>query len=102
MLRGSVWRCAAFGAVCCVLSVACGGGQDDGAAGSDCYRDADCKAGLVCVANTTGARVCSSDTTPLVSQVEGPPAPPPEEMPTEPVPEEPAPEEPDGGAPDGG
>lgn len=74
MLRGSVWWSGVL--FCCSCVVACGGNQEDGAAGSDCYRDADCKAGLVCVANAAGARVCSNDTTPLVSQVEGPPAPP--------------------------
>jgi hypothetical protein len=65
-----------------VTAVGCGGDQEDGAAGSDCYRDADCKAGLVCVPNAAGERVCSNDTTPLVSQVAAPPAPP-EELPIE-------------------
>lgn len=82
MLRGSVWRSGALVGAAWVALAACGGSQEDGAAGSDCYRDADCKAGLVCVANAAGARVCSNDTTPLVSQVAGPPAPP-EEVVTE-------------------
>jgi hypothetical protein len=88
MLRGLlVWRSGALVAVALLAVVAgCGGDQEEGEAGSDCYRDADCKSGLVCVPNAAGERVCSSDTTPLVSQVPGPPAP----------------ADPDAGVPDGG
>jgi len=63
-----------LGALLAVLVVAaCGGKQDPGNEGDDCYRDADCKPGLVCVpAGET--RKCSSDTTGLESSVEMPPA----------------------------
>ena len=37
----------------------CAGPQEPGAAGATCYRDSDCQAGLVCVANMAGSRVCS-------------------------------------------
>jgi hypothetical protein len=70
----------------------CAGRKDPGAEGEDCYRDDDCKSGLVCVANMSGARVCSKDVTSLVGMVEGPP--PEEPPPEEPPPEEPPPEEP--------
>jgi hypothetical protein len=55
--------------------VGCAGSQEPGGAGATCYRDSDCQAGLVCVANMAGARVCSDDVSGLVGQVEGPPAP---------------------------
>jgi hypothetical protein len=55
--------------------VGCAGAQEPGGAGSACYRDSDCQAGLVCVANSAGARVCSDDVSGLVGSVEGPPAP---------------------------
>jgi len=44
--------------------------------GEDCYRDEDCKIGLVCVATPapSGPRVCSNDVTSLASTVEAPPA----------------------------
>jgi hypothetical protein len=51
---------------------ACGGPQEPGAAGDECYRDADCKAGLVCVPDGS-RRSCSNDVSGLVSMVEGPP-----------------------------
>lgn len=51
---------------------ACGGPQEPGAAGDECYRDADCKAGLVCVPDGS-RRSCSNDVSGLVSRVEGPP-----------------------------
>jgi hypothetical protein len=51
---------------------ACGGPQEPGAAGDECYRDADCKAGLVCVP-AGSRRSCSNDVSGLVSMVEGPP-----------------------------
>jgi hypothetical protein len=54
----------------------CGGPQEAGAEGADCYRDRDCQAGLVCV-GPAEARKCSSDVSGLVSTVEG--APPPED-----------------------
>jgi hypothetical protein len=53
---------------------ACGGPQEPGGAGDECYRDADCKAGLVCVRATSGSqRHCSNDVSSLVGMVEGPP-----------------------------
>lgn len=59
-----------------VAAGACGGPQKLGGAGATCFRDDDCKPGMVCVAPTAGDihRVCSSDPTPLISMVEGPPA----------------------------
>ena len=62
----------------CVLALlytfGCGGPQELGKAGTKCYRDDDCAAGLICVAPVgKTARVCSSDATPIVSMVEGPP-----------------------------
>ncbi len=71
-----------------LLGWGCAGRKDPGGAGEDCYRDDDCKSGLVCVAtNMSGPRVCSNDVTGLVGMVQGPP-------PEEPPPEEPPPEEP--------
>jgi hypothetical protein len=55
--------------------VGCAGAQEPGDAGATCYRDGDCKAGLVCVANSAGDRVCSDDVSGLVGSVEGPPPP---------------------------
>jgi hypothetical protein len=59
-----------------VLSaVACGGPQEPGSAGADCFRDDDCEPGLVCVAvdpDAPAARVCSDDVSSLVSTVPGP------------------------------
>jgi hypothetical protein len=51
----------------------CAGKQDPGGPGQDCYRDQDCKSGLVCVANANNNRVCSADVSGLKSMVEGPP-----------------------------
>ena len=68
-------RVASVGGVVLLLSlVACGGPQEPAEEGENCYRDADCKAGLVCVA-AAGAkeRICSSDIGGLVSQVVQPP-----------------------------
>jgi hypothetical protein len=78
---------AAFGAL------ACAGHQEPGGAGTACYRDSDCKSGLICVANAAGSRVCSDDVSGLVGSVEGPPAPEDGGMPADPY---------DGGDPDGG
>lgn len=66
------WR---FRASCALLLVgACGGPQDPGKLGATCFRDDDCKAGLICVAPTGETdRVCSDDPTPLISNVDGPP-----------------------------
>jgi len=52
----------------------CGGPQEPAEEGEGCYRDADCKTGLVCVA-AAGAkeRTCSKDIGGLVSQVVQPP-----------------------------
>ena len=59
-----------------LLGAACAGKQTGGAMGEDCYRDEDCKIGLVCVATPapSGPRVCSNDVTSLASTVEAPPA----------------------------
>jgi hypothetical protein len=65
-----------FAGLIAVLALAaCAGKQDPAGLGQDCYRDDDCKDGLVCVANAAGNRVCSKDVTSLASTVEGPPAP---------------------------
>jgi hypothetical protein len=76
--HGYRWWLSLVVAVC-----ACGGEQEPAGEGADCYRDADCKPGLVCVP-AGDARQCSSDTTGLESTVEAPPMP---EPPTEPPPE---------------
>ncbi len=56
------------------VSGACGGPQDHGSKGVTCFRDDDCKPGLICVAPEGSAkRVCSDDPTPLISNVDGPP-----------------------------
>jgi hypothetical protein len=61
-------------AVLVLAAVACGGPQEPAEEGENCYRDADCKAGLVCVAPAgTKERTCSSDIGGLVSQVVQPP-----------------------------
>jgi hypothetical protein len=73
--------------------LACAGHQEPGGAGTACYRDSDCKAGLVCVANTAGTRLCSDDVSGLVGSVEGPPPPEDAGMPADPY---------DGGEMDGG
>ncbi len=62
-----------FAGVVVVLVFGCAGKQDPAAAGQDCYRDDDCKDGLVCVASASGNRVCSKDVTSLASEVQGPP-----------------------------
>ena len=57
------------------LAASCGGPQELGGSGTDCFRDDDCEPGLVCVAvdpARPGDRVCSSDVSVLVSQVPGP------------------------------
>jgi len=46
---------------------ACGGPQEGAGAGSECFRDADCVEGLICVEHA-----CSNDVDGLVSTVEGP------------------------------
>ena len=50
------------------LAAGCGGPQQGEASGGECFRDADCKEGLVCVDGE-----CSNDVDSLVSVVEGPP-----------------------------
>jgi hypothetical protein len=57
------------------VGLACAGKQPAGEMGDDCYRDEDCKAGLVCVASPPNSdqRKCSNDVTSLASSVEGPP-----------------------------
>ena len=67
---------AAVGSVVLVVAawvVGCAGKQDPAGVGKDCYRDEDCQTGLVCVANTSGNRVCSKDVKGLESMVDGPP-----------------------------
>lgn len=66
-----------------LVLLACGGEQEPAGEGADCYRDSDCKPGLVCVPSGE-TRTCSSDTTGLESTVEAPPMP---EPPMEPPPE---------------
>jgi hypothetical protein len=76
-----------------LVGLGCAGSKEPGGPGEDCYRDEDCKSGLVCVANMNKVRVCSNDVTSLVSMRPGPPAPedagappedpPPEETPTD-------------------
>lgn len=60
-----------------LLGAACGGPQTLGDADDKCFRDDDCSPGLICVAPATDVsgvnRVCSSDPTPLISNVDGPP-----------------------------
>ncbi|HEX5099950.1 MAG TPA: hypothetical protein VFV94_10640 [Polyangiaceae bacterium] len=58
-----------------MLGVACAGKQPAGEMGDDCYRDEDCKVGLVCVPTPPNSddRKCSNDVTSLASSVEGPP-----------------------------
>src|SRR5690606_25201470 len=49
------------------VSIGCGGPQKGEGSGGECFRDADCKEGLVCVDGE-----CSSNVDSLVSVVEGP------------------------------
>ena len=58
-----------------LFGAACGGPQALGDAGAKCFRDDDCSPGLICVAPPMDSlnRVCSSDPTPLISNVDGPP-----------------------------
>lgn len=58
-----------------MFAVCCAGKQTGGGPGEDCYRDEDCKVGLVCVATPapSGPRVCSNDVTSLASSVPAPP-----------------------------
>ena len=61
-------------AILLLTAVACGGPQEPAEEGENCYRDADCKVGLVCVPKAdTSERTCSSDIGSLVSQVVQPP-----------------------------
>ncbi len=89
-----------------LAAVACGGPQEPGNAGTDCFRDDDCEPGLVCAAidpAAPGDRVCTDDVSSLVSTVPGPvgdPETPPEgEAGAAPLPAGGAPGEPAGGAP---
>ena len=58
-----------------LFGAACGGPQALGDADAKCFRDDDCAPGLICVAPPMDSlnRVCSSDPTPLISNVDGPP-----------------------------
>ena len=67
--RRGRWGLAAVAAAL----LGCAGKQDPAGIGKDCYRDEDCKPGLVCVANAANNRVCSNDVTGLASEVAGPP-----------------------------
>ncbi|HEV8548174.1 MAG TPA: hypothetical protein VGQ57_04080 [Polyangiaceae bacterium] len=52
----------------------CAGKQEPGGMGQDCYRDEDCKVGLVCVPDAAGKdRKCGNDVKGLASMVDGPP-----------------------------
>jgi hypothetical protein len=66
-----------------LVGFACGGPQEPAEEGADCYRDAECKYGLVCVPKPggSGARTCSKQIGGLVSQVDRPPPPEPPEPP---------------------
>jgi hypothetical protein len=58
-----------------LVAVACGGPQEPGSAGTDCFRDDDCEPGLVCASldpAVPGDRVCTDDVSGLVSTVPGP------------------------------
>ena len=58
-----------------LLAVACGGPQEPGNAGTDCFRDDDCEPGLVCASLDPALpddRVCTDDVSGLVSTVPGP------------------------------
>lgn len=68
------WGASRLLGLVALASGACGGPQDHGTKGVTCFRDDDCKPGLICVA-PEGAkkRVCSDDPTPLISNVDGPP-----------------------------
>jgi hypothetical protein len=70
-MRGAVL----LGLVGSLVGLACAGHQEPGGAGAACYRDGDCKAGLICVADAAGTRLCSDDVSSLVGTVEAPPAP---------------------------
>jgi hypothetical protein len=62
-------------AVGVLVAVACGGPQEPGSAGTDCFRDDDCEPGLVCASldpAVPGDRVCTNDVSGLVSTVPGP------------------------------
>ncbi|HEX6766401.1 MAG TPA: hypothetical protein VF103_13005 [Polyangiaceae bacterium] len=71
MMR-AVRRVGGVALVLGVVCAACGGPQEPADAGEDCYRDADCKPGLVCLGQGN-KRVCSRDVSGLISQVERPP-----------------------------
>src|SRR5258708_5010556 len=45
----------------CTAVAACGGAAPGGAEGAECFRASECAAGLVCIALSTGQRVCTSD-----------------------------------------
>ena len=66
---------AGFAVVVVLAAFGCGGPQEPAEEGEDCYRDADCKLGLVCVPQGS-SRTCSDEIGGLVSQVVGPPPPP--------------------------
>lgn len=61
--------------VLATLAPSCAGKQSGGEMGEDCYRDEDCKVGLVCVASPPNSndRKCSNDVKSLASSVDGPP-----------------------------
>jgi len=69
--RVRIWIAAAAPAV--AWPWACGGPQELGSDGAVCYRDDDCRPGLVCAAPPGSAdRRCTSDVSGLISMVPGP------------------------------
>jgi hypothetical protein len=73
LMNGS--RRTAFIPIVLVVGVlACAGKQEPGGMGQDCYRDEDCKIGLICVPDAAGKnRKCGNDVKGLESMVDGPP-----------------------------
>jgi hypothetical protein len=71
--KGRALRALAMAGAAVLLPLACGGPQELLDAGATCFRSDDCKAGLACVPASPGAsrRVCSSDLTGVVSEVDG-------------------------------
>ncbi len=61
---------AAFLGVCGAVA-ACGGPAKEGVQGATCFRASECSAGLVCIADATGAKVCTSDLTKVDLHEEG-------------------------------
>lgn len=62
---------AAFLGVCGAMAASCGGPAKEGVQGATCFRASECSAGLVCIADATGAKVCTSDLTRVDLHEEG-------------------------------